>query len=42
MEALIRRRPDQWYMFRDMWPRRPLPARAQPVAAPTMAGAAAS
>lgn len=31
IEDMIRQYPDQWYMFRDMWPREPLP----PAAAPT-------
>ena len=31
LESLIRRFPDQWYMFRDMWPLKDLPPRPQPV-----------
>ncbi|MSQ61701.1 MAG: hypothetical protein EXR43_03870 [Dehalococcoidia bacterium] len=33
LEALIRRFPDQWYMFRDMWPLKELPPRLQPALA---------
>ena len=33
LEALIRRFPDQWYMFRDMWPLKDLPPRLQPALA---------
>jgi KDO2-lipid IV(A) lauroyltransferase len=33
LESLIRRHPDQWYMFRDMWPANPLPPRQSAPAA---------
>ena len=36
METLIRRAPDQWYMFRRMWPSAPAPA-GRPAATPVRA-----
>ncbi len=43
LEALIRRYPDQWYMFRDMWPRVPLPIPEPVYAEPAIgSGSAAS